>query len=154
MQSSRLPRCSFVFLAAAHAGRRYLLALVVLALITTTPAAAQASATTVPSMNDLTGEWSVDLRPTPGAPAYLKTMRLLISAEQVVSGSFYDSEITKGRADAKKGRACFAFTTSDGLAPYQTSGCLAGDRIEGQTWSEGRGFLLTWTAVRPAKQPA
>lgn len=130
---------------------RRLLALGAFACVTAAPAGAQVTAGKAPSVNDLAGEWSVDLRPTPEAPAYLKTMRLIVSAGQVVSGSFYDSEITKGRADAKKGRACFAFTTSDGSAPYQTSGCLAGDRIEGQTWSEGRGFLLTWTAVRPMK---
>jgi len=52
---------------------------------------------------------------------------------------------------ATNGRPCFAFRTSDNSGPYQTSGCLVGERIKGQTWSEGRNFVLAWTAVRTAK---
>ena len=104
-----------------------------------------------PSPNDLAGEWAVDLRPTMQAPAYIKPMRLSVGADNAVAGEFYDSPITSGRADASKGRTCFAFTTMDGSGPYQTAGCLVGDQIEGQTWSEGRTFLLTWTATRPVR---
>ena len=101
--------------------------------------------------NDLAGDWMVDLRPTTQAPAYIKPMRLSVGADNSLAGEFYESSIASGRADASKGRTCFAFTTRDGSGPYQTAGCLVGDRIEGQTWSEGRGFLLTWTATRPPR---
>ena len=80
----------------------------------------------------------------------LRPMRLAVTADNTVSGTFYESPILAGRADARKGRACFAVTTRDGSGAYQTSGCLVGDRIEGQTWAEGRAFLLTWTATRAA----
>jgi hypothetical protein len=102
---------------------------------------------------DLAGEWTVDLRPTADAPAYLKTMRLAVAPDNAVTGTFYDSPILAGRAGAGKGRTCFAFTTRDGSGPYHTAGCLAGDRVEGQTWAEGRGFLLTWTATRGVPSP-
>jgi hypothetical protein len=75
-------------------------------------------------------------------------MVLEVAADGSVRGSFYDSAIESGRASASNGRLCFAFQTTDGVGPYQTSGCLAGDRIVGQTWAEHRRFVLNWTAVR------
>lgn len=64
------------------------------------------------------------------------------------SGAFDDHAIDLGRAGATDVRPCFAFRTQDASGPYQTSGCLMGDHIEGQTWSEWRRFLLTGNAVR------
>lgn len=99
----------------------------------------------------LTGEWTVDLRPTPESPAYLKPMMLAVAADGTLTGAFYEHPIDLGRAGATNGRPCFAFRTQDASGPYQTSGCLVGDRIEGQTWSEGRRFVLTWQANRARK---
>lgn len=101
----------------------------------------------------LAGNWTVDLRPKPDAPAYLKPMVLTIAADGVLTGEFYERAIDKGRAIATNGRPCFAFRTQDLSGPYQSSGCLKDGVIEGQTWSEGRGFLLVWTARRTI-QPA
>ncbi|HZF43668.1 MAG TPA: hypothetical protein VEZ48_09695 [Sphingomonadaceae bacterium] len=100
------------------------------------------------SAHPLAGEWTVDLRPAPSAPAYLKPMVLNVAADGSLSGTFYDNAIQAGRADAAN-RICFAFRTADPSGLYQTSGCLEGGEIEGQTWSEGRGFLLSWSAKRP-----
>ncbi|KTT69771.1 hypothetical protein [Sphingomonas endophytica] len=100
---------------------------------------------------DLSGEWTVDLRPTPQAPAYLKPMTLAVAADGALTGAFYEHPIDLGRAGATNGRPCFAFRTQDASGPYQTSGCLVGDHIEGQTWSEGRRFVLTWQATRTRK---
>ncbi len=110
-----------------------------------TPALAQ---TDDHGAGQLNGEWTLDLRPTNDAPAYIKSMKLDITPAGVVQGDFYDHPIEDGRAFAAKGRACFAFHTSDNSGLYQTSGCRVGDRIEGQSWSEGRHFLLTWSAIR------
>lgn len=109
------------------------------------PLAARAAAV---SGAPLEGAWTVDLRPAPNAPAYLKPMALTIASDGKVTGEFYEHPIEDGRAIATNGRPCFAFHTSDPSGPYQTSGCRVGDHIEGQTWSEGRRFLLTWTARR------
>ena len=118
-----------------------------LALSTITPAIAQ---TDDHGAGQLNGDWALDLRPTNYAPAYIKTMKLDITPQGVVRGDFYDHVIEDGRAFDAKGRSCFAFHTSDYTGPYQTSGCRVGDLIEGQSWSEGRHFLLTWTATRSA----
>jgi hypothetical protein len=108
---------------------------------------AAASATPV-GVAALAGRWVVDLRAAPDQPRYEKPMVLSVAPDKSVAGSFYDSEIEAGRASASNDRLCFAFRTTDGVGPYHTSGCLVGDRILGQTWSEHRQFVLNWTAVR------
>ena len=99
----------------------------------------------------LAGDWIADLRPTPQAPAHLKPMTLTIAPDGTLTGSFYEHPIDLGQAGATNDRPCFAFRTHDGTGDYQSSGCLIGDRIEGQTWSEGRRFILTWAATRNQK---
>ncbi|KTT69458.1 hypothetical protein [Sphingomonas endophytica] len=101
--------------------------------------------------NELAGEWTVDLRPTPQAPAYHKPMTIAVAADGTLTGAFYEHPIDLGRAGATNGRPCFSFRTQDASGPYQTSSCLVGDHIEGQTWSEGRRFVLTWQATRTRK---
>ena len=118
-----------------------------LALAATSPALAQ---TDDHGASQLNGDWTLDLRPASDAPAYIKSMKLDITPQGIVRGDFYDHAIEDGRAFDAKSRACFAFHTSDNSGPYQTSGCRVGDHIEGQSWSEGRHFLLTWTATRRA----
>ena len=100
------------------------------------------------TLSDLEGAWVVDLRPQFTDPAYTKPMNLKIAADRAVSGDFYNSEILDGRASANQGRLCVAFKTTDGAGLYQSSGCLIGDKIVGETWAEGRKFLLNWTATR------
>ena len=97
----------------------------------------------------LEGRWIVDLRLRFTDAPYSKPMVLTIAADGTVSGEFYDHEIESGKARTLKGRTCFAFRTSDQSGPYQTSGCLVGSQIDGQSWSEGRKFVLPWTATRP-----
>ena len=38
---------------------------------------------------------------------------------------------------------------SDGNGAYHSGACLVDGKLIGQTWSEGRGFVLPWTAERP-----
>ena len=99
-------------------------------------------------LSALEGEWSVDLRPSLDDAPYSQPMRLDIDEDRNVSGLFYGSDILAGRAGTGQGRACVAFRTSDNSGPYQHSACLEGDAMVGQTWSEGRGFVLPWTATR------
>ena len=134
-----------------HANLRRLAASILIVASASIPATAGAQEEKGRDVKELAGEWIVDLRPTVDAPEFLKRMQLEVGSDNAVRGTFYDSPIAKGRADASKERTCFAFTTSDGSGAYQTAGCLVGDKIEGQTWSEGRGFLLTWTATRQAR---
>ena len=133
------------------AASRRLAASVLIVVAAMAPHGAAAQERTNPNVKDLAGDWTVDLRPTSDSPELVKSMRIDVAPDNTISGTFYDSAIETGRADASKARACFAFTTSDGTGPYQTAGCLVGERIEWQTWSPARGFLITWTAVRPAR---
>ncbi|MDZ4362127.1 hypothetical protein [Brevundimonas sp.] len=101
-----------------------------------------------PAPDGLNGTWSVDLSADPAQP-YLKSMTLTLAEDGTVSGEFYDSAIQAGRWKAQNGRLCVAFRTTDGAGPYHTAACLAGDRVEGQTWAEHRNFVFVWNAERP-----
>ena len=101
-----------------------------------------------PVYAEIEGEWSVDLRPSLDDAAYSKPMVLHIAPDKSLTGSFYDSEILAGKAGTAQGRTCVAFRTTDGNGFYHTSACLADGKMVGQTWSEGRSFVLPWTATR------
>ena len=95
----------------------------------------------------LAGSWTVDLSTEPGK-AYTQPMGLVLAPDGTVSGTFYQSRIEGGRWKTDRGRTCVSFRTSDGNGPYHSAACLIGDRVQGQTWAEHRGFLFNWNAVR------
>ena len=104
-----------------------------------------------PAAESLVGTWTVDLRPKPDAPAYLKKLVITSVADGKLEGSFYDgSPLQFGRLNATtKPMLCFAFNTDPGEGVYCTSGRLLDhDHLEGMTLSTSRGFLLPWSAVR------
>ena len=96
----------------------------------------------------MSGEWSVDLRPSLDDEPYSQPMILTVTNEGEVSGSFYNSEILAGRVGTAQGRSCVAFRTTDGQGMYHSSACLVDGKMIGQTWAEGRNFVLPWTAER------
>jgi len=110
------------------------------ALIAASPAEDRAAA--------LSGVWTVDLRVDLKDAAYTQPMMLTVATDGVVTGSFYNSEILAGRAGSAQDRTCIAFRTTDGEGLYHTSACLADGKMIGQTWAEGRNFVLPWTATR------
>ncbi|MEE1878364.1 hypothetical protein [Altererythrobacter litoralis] len=97
----------------------------------------------------LSGEWTVDLRVNLDDEPYNQPMILAVDPEGNVAGSFYNSEILAGRAGTAQGRTCVAFRTTDGIGFYYTSACVLDGKMVWQTWSEGRNFVLPWTATRP-----
>ncbi|APE29165.1 hypothetical protein [Aurantiacibacter gangjinensis] len=99
-------------------------------------------------LRDLSGDWTVDLRPSLQDAPYTQPMELRVARDGAVTGTFYGSDIADGLAGEGQGRSCVAFRTFDNSGPYHTSACLEGDVMVGQTWSEGRGFMLPWTATR------
>jgi len=114
----------------------------------TAPGAAPADPrATLAGAPTLQGKWTVDLSSEPGQP-YTKPMNLTLNADGTATGDFYESEILAGRWKTDRGRTCVSFRTTDGVGPYHTAACLRGERVEGQTWAEGRGFLFNWVAVR------
>lgn len=96
----------------------------------------------------LVGTWSVDLRPTPDAPAYLQPMVLTAVDGDEIQGTFYGSPITQSEVNADWDGVRFAFTTSDGSAEYVTAGRLLDGVIEGTTYAPDRSLLQPWRAVR------
>jgi hypothetical protein len=96
----------------------------------------------------LAGTWSIDLRVNLDDAPYSQPMTLAVDGEGKVTGSFYQSDILAGRAGTAQGRTCIAFRTTDGQGMYHTSACLVNGTLVGQTWAEGRGFVLPWTATR------
>ena len=126
-------------LSAFRAPRRALAPLALL-LAAATPAEERAAA--------LSGTWTVDLRVDLADEPYSQPMILTVGADGVITGSFYNSDILAGRAGTAQGRTCVAFRTTDGQGLYHTSACLVDGRMVGQTWAEGRNFVLPWTATR------
>ncbi|ANK13131.1 hypothetical protein [Erythrobacter neustonensis] len=122
-----------------HVARLAILPLAAL-LAAATPAEERAAA--------LSGTWTVDLRVDLADEPYSQPMVLSIAADGAITGSFYNSEILAGRAGSAQGRTCVAFRTTDGQGLYHTSACLVDGKMVGQTWAEGRNFVLPWTATR------
>lgn len=118
------------------------------ALVTLTLAATSLAMAPAKDWSDIAGEWSVDLRVSLEDQAYNQPMLLRIGGDDQVTGSFYNSEILAGRAGKAQGRTCVAFRTTDGQGMYHSSACLVEGRLVGQTWAEGRNFVLPWTATR------
>ena len=102
-----------------------------------------------PAVEAMAGDWQVDLRLELTGTPYTQPMQILIAPEGTVSGSFYGSPIEAGRVGKAQGRDCLSFRTSDQSGAYHSAACLVDGRLVGQTWSEGRDFVLPWTAERP-----
>ncbi|MFS0738728.1 hypothetical protein ABC347_16905 [Sphingomonas sp. 1P06PA] len=118
-------------------------------LLAAAAAAVAPAATPLPAeIAAMAGRWTVDLRPKFSDPPYSQPMIIAIAPDRVVTGSFYNSEILAGRAGRGQDRACVAFRTTDGKGMYHTSACLVEGKMIGQTWAEGREFVLPWTAER------
>lgn len=97
----------------------------------------------------LRGTWTVDLRPTPDAPAYEQPFVVTSVDGGTFEGTFYGSTLREGRLNTSWGAVHFSFVTDDGRGDYHTSGRLLPDgTLEGTTHSLGRHFLSVWTARR------
>ena len=101
-----------------------------------------------PAVAAMVGDWLVDLRFEQVGTHYTQPMHVAISSEGTVSGTFYESPIVAGQVGKAQGRDCLAFRTADLSGDYHSAACLIDGRLVGQTWSEGRGFVLPWTAER------
>ncbi len=121
-----------------------------LALCALVLAAAAAGASTVQGAGldpgQLVGTWRVDLRPTPGAPAYFQSFVVRSVEGGSFQGTFYGSEIKNGRINTDWGAVRFAFTTEDVSGIYHHTGVLRDGALEGTSHSLGRRFLAYWSA--------
>ncbi|MFK7882991.1 MAG: hypothetical protein AB8F26_02255 [Phycisphaerales bacterium] len=110
---------------------------------------ALSACSSTPTRGDLAGIWTVDLSPSPDADPYVQVMELDLDEGGSLSGVFYQTEFDNGQVHDAWGDVVFGFGTSDGSANYAHSGrMITPDRIEGQSYSPERGFVMPWRAVR------
>ena len=138
----------FLFLAPERARMRFAASLVSLLLVIGCATTGKDVRPPVDSM-ELVGVWKVDLRPTPGAPAYFQEFVVSSVHGKTFTGTFYGASVEQARINTDWGAVRIAFVTSDGSGPYNHSATLVGGRLEGLTNSTGRDFLSFWTATRP-----
>lgn len=119
-----------------------------LILATILLASSASAETVVERYAPLPGAWKVDLRVALTDAPYVQPMIITVAEDGTVAGSFYNSEILAGRVGRGQDRKCVAFRTTDGNGLYHSSACLVDGKMIGQTWSEGRNFVLPWTAER------
>lgn len=98
--------------------------------------------------NKLEGTWQVDLRPTPESEPYFKDFEITLAGENSFNGKFYDTEFSGGLLNSDWSKIYFGFTTNDMSGKYFHSGYLSNDTLFGMTYSEGRSFVMPWSAVR------
>ncbi len=104
-----------------------------------------------PALDDLSGRWLVDLRPTPDSAPYTQPLVLSVGDDGAVSGTFYGSRIEDFVTCVAQGTRHLAFVTRDESNTYFTSARVLEDRIVGRTHSPQREFLSVWSARRPAR---
>ena len=75
-------------------------------------------------------------------------MELAVDADGKLTGSFYGSAFLEAEYAVRGNTLAFGLVTTDAEAPYSHSGRLVNGRIEGQTLSQGRDFLMIWEAIR------
>ena len=127
--------------------RALTLAFALALVVTPVQALAQEEAEGEPP-HPIEGEWTVDLRLEIDDERYTQPMVLRFSHANNVTGEFYGSTIEAGRFGAAQGRECIAFRTSDNSGNYHHSACLTGVVLVGVSSSEGRAFVLPWTATK------
>ena len=111
---------------------------------TSKPAQTMAAATKDSLLRALTGTWEIDLRPAPDAAPYLKEFVVSGYSDGSLSGVFYDTPFSDGKVNTAWGVIYFAFTTADQSGTYFHSGYLDGNKLYGQSFSTGRGFVIPW----------
>lgn len=114
------------------------------------PPAAKAAASVL-AASDLDGIWDVTMYWSPTEPPSSAVMVLAAAPDNKVTGSFYGSDFLEGEYSLRGDTLAFGSVTTDGEAPYSHSGRLVDGRIEGQTLSHGRDFLMIWVATRRAE---
>lgn len=107
------------------------------------------AATLAPSALD--GTWDVTMFWSATEPPSSTVMVLKTGADNKITGSFYDSEFLEGEYSLRGDTLAFGSVTTDGTAPYSHSGRYVDGKIEGQTLSHGRDFLMIWVAARRAE---
>ena len=95
----------------------------------------------------LVGTWTVDLRPTPDAPAYTQPFRVsAVHDDGTLDALFYGAPVQVARYNADWDVLHVAFVTRDNSTRYLHAARLVDGQLHGTTHAVERGFLSVWTA--------
>lgn len=97
---------------------------------------------------DLTGEWTIDLRPTPDAEAYYQPFEVTEVKDNTFMGTFYGSPVENSLINKNWPKLYFAFSTRDQNHTYYHSGYLEDGTLYGMSYCPGREFTAPWTGTR------
>ena len=112
--------------------------------------AAEAAAPVL-AASDLDGTWDVTMYWSPTEPPSSTVVVLSGAPDNKVTGAFYGADFLEGEHSLRGDTLAFGSVTTDGEALYSHSGRFVDGRIEGQTLSHGRDFLMIWVATRRAE---
>ena len=96
----------------------------------------------------LTGNWTIDLRPTPEAEAYFQPFVVESVAANSFTGTFYGSVVENGILNKNWDRHYFAFTTRDQSNEYYHSGYVLNGELYGITYCPNRAFAAPWSGTK------
>lgn len=112
----------------------------------------ETSATQTPDLEALIGVWDVQLYYDPDQEPSSTVMEIIALDNGDVSGSFYGTPFSTARATIHRGEVIFSALTADGTGSYAHAARLRLDgRLEGQTLSEGRNFIMAWDAAKQSQ---
>lgn len=93
---------------------------------------------------DLLGEWTLDLRPTPQSEAYFQPFVVETIKDNSFQGTFYGSPVEGSLLNDNWEKLYFAFTTKDVNNEYYHSGYLLDGKLHGMTYCPNREFAAPW----------
>ena len=97
---------------------------------------------------NLVGEWTIDLRPTPESEGYFQAFVVTTIEEKSFKGTFYGSAIENSLINSNWDKLYFAFTTRDQSNAYYHSGYLLDRVLFGMTYCPNRDFAAPWTGLK------
>ncbi|MGB5665277.1 MAG: hypothetical protein WBM53_00400 [Maribacter sp.] len=122
--------------------------LIVLTLISNSVFAQEKIDEPLKQIDILTGEWTIDLRPSPESDGYFHTFNIELVEENAFSGTFYGSKLENAFLNKNWDKVYFAFTTRDQSNEYFHSGYLLNGELYGITYCPNRKLTTPWTGLK------
>lgn len=126
-----------------------ILSLIVLVLVISFQMSAQIENLTESNkVDELIGEWEIDLRPTPQSEGYFQPFIVESIEENTLKGTFYGSGLENALLNDNWDKLYFAFTTKDNSNEYYHTGYLYNGKLFGITYCPNRNFTAPWTGLK------
>lgn len=102
------------------------------------------------NISQIYGDWDVSLVFDLNQPPSSTTISIDGDDNTAITGSFYDTPFSSAQITAVEGQYILAAATADNSGEYihmARYDCQT-HAYEGQAWSRGRNFVMSWTAQR------